>query len=66
MTTPVLIPLTDLAALNAAGIAYPQTIDGWRWLYRMRRERGLDSAFRRVGCRVLVDAPAYLSAVRGI
>ncbi len=65
MTTPVLIPLTDLVALKAAGIIYPKTIDGWRWLFRKRYERGLDRAFHRVGRRVLVDAPAYLAAVRG-
>jgi hypothetical protein len=61
---PTLVPLTDLASLRAAGITYPETIDGWRWLYRMRRERGMQRAFRRVGRRVLVDVPGYLAAVR--
>jgi len=60
-----LIPLTDIEALRGAGIAYPTTVDGWRWLYRMRAERGLERAFRTVGRRVLVDVPNYLAAVRG-
>ena len=64
MNTPTLVPLTDTEALKAAGVVYPATEHGWRWLYRMRHERGLDQAFRRVGRRVLVDVPAYLAAVR--
>lgn len=63
-TTPTLVPLTDVAALRAAGIHYPDTVDAWRWLYRCRHDRGLDRAFRRIGRRVLVDVPAYLDAVR--
>ncbi len=61
---PTLVPLTDLESLRAAGIQYPETVDGWRWLYRVRAERGMERAFRRVGRRVLVDVPAYLAAVR--
>jgi hypothetical protein len=60
-----LVPLTDIDALRAAGVAYPSTVYSWRWLYRHREERGLACAFRRVGRRVLVDVPAYLAAVRG-
>lgn len=63
--TPELIPLTDLKSLRQAGVVYPDSVDGWRWLYRIRDQRGLDQAFRRVGRRVLVDVPAYLAAVRG-
>jgi hypothetical protein len=61
---PTLVPLTDINSLSAAGIEYPKTVDGWRWLYRVRAERGMERAFRRVGRRVLVDVPAYLAAVR--
>lgn len=63
-TYPALVPLTDLEAQRAAGIHYPASVDAWRWLYRHRRERGLESAFRRVGRRVLVDTGAYLDAIR--
>ena len=59
-----LVLMTDLDALRAAGVVYPKTVDGWRWLYRIRHERGLDRAFCRVGRRVLVDVPAYLTAIR--
>jgi hypothetical protein len=59
-----LVPLTDLAALRAAGVLYPTTVDGWRWLFRVRNERGLGRAFRRIGRRVLVDVPSYMDAVR--
>jgi hypothetical protein len=65
MSAPTLVPITDLASLQAAGVAYPHTVDSWRWLYRCRVERGLEGAFHRVGRRVLVDVPAYLDAVRG-
>lgn len=65
MTTLILVPLTDLAALKAAGIGYPSTVEGWRWAYRVRAERGLEDAFKRQGRRVLVDTEAYLEAVRG-
>lgn len=64
MMTPTLVPITDLATLRAAGIAYPSTEHAWRWLYRCRADRGLDRAFRRVGRRVLVDVPEYLAAIR--
>lgn len=65
MAPPTLVPLTDTDTLRDAGIAYPTTIDGWRWIYRNRQERGLDRAFVRVGRRVLVDVPVYLEALRG-
>jgi|GEM_PF-2080384 len=61
---PTLVPLTDLATIREAGICYPSTVHGWRWLYRCRAERGLESAFRRQGRRVVLDVPAYLAAVR--
>lgn len=63
--TPTLIPLTDLESLRAAGIVYPRTVHAWRWLFRHRRERGLDDAFRRVGRRILVDVARYVELVRG-
>ncbi|HTD13288.1 MAG TPA: hypothetical protein VK676_14580 [Steroidobacteraceae bacterium] len=65
MSDPILVPITDLAALRDAGIRYPETVDGWRWAFRVREERGLTRAFVRQGRRVLVDVPAYLHAVRG-
>jgi hypothetical protein len=64
MNSPLLVPLTDITGLRAAGIHYPETVDGWRWAYRVRAERGLERAFVRQGRRVLVDIPAYLRAVR--
>ena len=64
LTTPTFVALTDLASLRAAGIAYPSTIHGWRWLYRHRHERGLDDAFRRVGRRIVVDPERYRELVR--
>lgn len=54
-TSPILLPLTDLDGLRAAGLAYPSSVDGWRWLYRVRRERGVEDGFRRIGRRILVD-----------
>jgi hypothetical protein len=53
--------LTDLDALRARGIAYPATLDGWRWAYRRRRERGLDGVFSKVGRRIFVDTEKYLA-----
>ena len=64
LTTPTFVALTDLANLRSAGIAYPSTIHGWRWLYRHRHERGLDDAFRRVGRRIVVDPERYRELVR--
>lgn len=64
VTTPTFVALTDLVNLRAAGIAYPSTIHGWRWLYRHRHERGLDDAFRRVGRRIVVDPERYRELVR--
>jgi hypothetical protein len=60
----ILVPITDIEAFRASGIAYPQTVDGWRWLYRCREERGLESAFIQVGRRILVDVPRYVELVR--
>lgn len=60
----LIIPLTDLQGLREAGIAYPDTEHAWRWLFRMRTERGLEKAFVRIGRRVCVDVPRYLTAVR--
>lgn len=57
--TPTFIALTDLANLRAAGIVYPSTVHGWRWLFRHRHERGLEDAFRRIGRRIVVDAQRY-------
>jgi len=64
MTAPTIIPITKTEDIRAAGVDYPTTVDGWRWLYRKRSERGLEQVFKRVGRRVLLDVPAYLEAVR--
>ena len=64
MTTPTFVALTDLTNLRAAGIAYPSTVHGWRWLFRNRHERGLDDAFRRIGRRIVVDPERYRELVR--
>ena len=64
MTTPTFVALTDLTNLRAAGIAYPSTVHGWRWLFRHRHERGLDDAFRRVGRRIVIDPQRYRELVR--
>ena len=61
---PLLVPLTDINALQRAGIAYPHTVHAWRWLYRNREARGLTDAFRRVGRRILVDTERYVALVR--
>jgi len=63
--TPVLIPLTDLEGLRAAGIVYPKTVHAWRWLFRHRHERGLADAFPRIGDRILVDVARFVELVRG-
>jgi len=57
-SVPVFVAMTDLANLRAAGITYPSTIHGWRWLFRHRHERGLHDAFRRIGRRIVVDPQA--------
>lgn len=62
--TTVFVPITDIKALRAAGILSPATIDGWRWLFRKRKERGLARAFRRNGRKIEVDVPAYIEAKR--
>jgi len=64
VTTPVFVALTDLTNLRAAGITYPSTLHGWRWLFRHRHERGLDDAFRRIGRRIVVDPQRYRELVR--
>ena len=43
---------------------YPSTVNGFRWLFRKRYERGLDDAFRRVGRRILLDTVRYLELIR--
>ena len=64
VTAPAFVALTDLTNLRAAGIAYPSTIHGWRWLFRHRHERGLDDAFRRIGRRIVVDPQRYRELIR--
>jgi hypothetical protein len=58
------IPITDLDALRERGIAYPKTVDGWRWLHRNREQRGLADAFVRVGRRVCVLPDVYVARTR--
>ena len=62
--TDLLIPLTDVEALKAAGIHYPATENAWRWCYRHRHARGLASAFKLNGRRIVVDVDAFKAAVR--
>src|SRR5262245_5759119 len=62
--TDLLIPMTDVDALKAAGIHYPATEYGWRWCFRHRHVRGLDNAFKRNGRRIVVDVEAFKAAVR--
>ena len=64
MTAPSFVALTDIENLRAAGIAYPSTVHGWRWLFRHRHERGLGDAFRRIGRRIVVDPERYRELVR--
>ncbi|MDA8248701.1 MAG: hypothetical protein M0Z28_05925 [Rhodospirillales bacterium] len=59
-----LIPMTDGPALAAARVHYPSTLESWRWLYRQRRERGVEEAFVRVGRRILVDTDRLLELMR--
>jgi hypothetical protein len=63
--TDLLIPLTDVEALRAAGIHYPATEDAWRWCYRHRHARGVAGAFKLNGRRIVVDVDAFKAAVRG-
>jgi hypothetical protein len=62
--TDLLIPITDVQALKAAGIHYPATENAWRWCFRHRDARGLASAFKRNGRRIVVDVDAFKAAVR--
>lgn len=64
LAAPAFIPMTDLDTLRAAGICYPTTLNGWRWLFRNRHERGLEDAFRRIGRRIVVDPKRYRELVR--
>lgn len=64
MNTAIIVPLTDTERLKALGAEYPETLDGWRWAYRCRHERGIADAFLRQGRRVLVDVPRYLELLR--
>lgn len=61
--TALLLPLTDVQALAAAGLGWPRTPQAWRWLYRRREERGLQEAFCTVGRRVLVNVPRFIELV---
>jgi hypothetical protein len=60
----ILIPITDLEALKAAGLLYPATVDAWRWAYRRRKERGLSEAFVKFGSRILVDVTRFANLTR--
>lgn len=40
--TDLLIPITDIEALKAAGIHHPATENAWRWCFRHRHIRGLE------------------------
>jgi hypothetical protein len=62
--TDLLIPITDIEALKAAGIHHPATENAWRWCFRHRHIRGLEGAFKRNGRRIVVDVNAFKAAVR--
>ena len=59
-----LVLMTDDRALREAGVHYPVTAESWRWLFRTRRERGVEEAFMRVGRRILVDTDRLLELMR--
>jgi hypothetical protein len=60
----LLIPLTAIDALRAAGIHHPATEHAWRWCFRHRHVRGLECAFKRNGRRILVDVEASAGCAR--
>lgn len=59
-----IIPINDIETIRAAGLHYPETVDGWRWLWRTRHKQGLERAFIQIGRRVMVDVDAYVEAMR--
>jgi hypothetical protein len=59
-----LIPMHETDDLRKAGVHYPATPESWRWLFRTRRERGVEEAFVRVGRRILVDTEVLLDRMR--
>lgn len=59
-----LIPITDQRSIEAAGIAYPRSEWGWRWVYRHRETNGHANSFRKLGRRILVSVPDFLEAMR--
>jgi hypothetical protein len=62
--TDLLIPITDVEALKAAGILHPGSENAWRWCFRYRHVRGLEYAFKRNGRRIVVDVDAFKAAIR--
>ena len=54
--TDLLISMTDVEALKAAGIHYPATESAWRRCVRRRHVCGLENAYKRSGRRTVVDA----------
>jgi len=64
MPDTVHIAITDPEAWLARGHTFPKTVWQWRYLYRNRSKFGLDSAFRKIGVRIIVDEAAYLEATR--
>lgn len=61
---PRLVPINDLSALGAAGIAYPKTENQARWLFRQRHTNGLAGSFVRVGRRIFIDVPRFQKLLR--
>jgi hypothetical protein len=59
-----LIPLTDPAQMQAAGLPFPST-DSARWCHRHADERGVAEAFVRIGRRVYIDPAKFHELVRG-
>jgi len=58
-----LIPLTDPAKMQAAGLPFATT-DSARWCHRHARERGLSGAFVRIGKRIYVDPSKFHELAR--
>jgi hypothetical protein len=58
-----LIPLTDPAAMIAAGVPFA-TSDSARWAFRKRFENGLDGAFIRLGKRIYLDPAKFHELIR--
>lgn len=55
---PLLIPLTDPARFEPAGLPW-KTVHQARWAFRRRHENGLAGAFKRIGTTINIDVPKF-------